>query len=75
MEIGAHPGGATAHRGTQRTGSGGVWNTSELHGADQEKEKHKRNAVAGELDMPDSGRNRKDMLQQWTQRLEEKVTP
>ena len=68
-------GGAVAHRGTQRTGRGGVWDTSELRGADQEKEKCKRNARAGELDGLASGRNTKDMLQHWAHSLKGKVTP
>ena len=47
---------------------------AELVRAEQEKEKRQKEAAAEGLDMLGDGRDRKDMLQRWAQRLRGKVS-
>ena len=49
-------------------------NAAELGRAEQEKEKRQKEAAAEGLDMLGDGRDRKDMLQKWGQRLRGKAT-
>ena len=46
---------------------------AELGRAEQKKEKRQKEAAAEGLDMPGEGRDRKDMLQRWAQRLSGKA--
>ena len=46
---------------------------AELGAAEQEKKKHQKDAATEGLDMLGDGRDRKDMLQQWPQRLRGKA--
>ena len=46
----------------------------ELDGAEKEKKKRQKKAAAEGLDMLGDGRDRKDMLQKWAQRLKGKAT-
>ena len=48
--------------------------TAELDRAEKEKEKRQKEAAAEGLDMLGDGRDRKDMLQKWAQRLKGKAT-
>ena len=48
--------------------------TAELDRAEKEKEKRQKEAAAEGLDMLGGGRDRKDMLQKWAQRLRGKAT-
>ena len=48
--------------------------TTELRRAEQEKEKRQREAAAEELDILGKGRDRKDMLHKWAQRLRGKLS-
>ena len=47
---------------------------AELDRAEREKEKRQKEAAAEGLDMVGDGRDRKDMLQKWAQRLRGKAT-
>ena len=53
--------------------SAGGEDAAELRRAEQEKEKRVREALAEELDIHGNGKDRKDMLQKWVQRLRRKV--
>ena len=68
--------GEPLHTGVlKRPGRTGNGDTLELHRADKENEKCKRDTATEELDIPGTGREAKDMLQQRAQRLRGKATP
>ena len=63
---------AEVHKGRGKADGEGA---AELGRAEEEKEKHQKEPAAEGPDMLGDGRDKKDMLQRWAQRLRGKVSP
>ena len=69
VEARAHVERAVAQQSEQGKRHDEKGGAAELHRADKEKEKREREAAAEEIDVLGTGRDRKDMVRKWAQRL------